>query len=168
MWFWLNKFWIGEMGAELTAMMSRHWHICSYVMCAQNAICDVRTLPSGLICRSSMQQYPFPRLVRSESMFSFQLPGLCLVTRYAKCCYYWLIHAHCHVASWEDDRIGREVFTVCARAQCWSLQYTLLSCWSKIQFWTHAYHYFQNHPYPYSLCNKYKTWVDPNIPAINS
>ena len=27
-----------------------------------------------------MQQYPFPRPVSSESMFSFQLSGLCLVT----------------------------------------------------------------------------------------
>ena len=32
-----------------------------------------------------MQQYPFPRLVSSERIFSFQLSGLCLVTRHATC-----------------------------------------------------------------------------------
>ena len=32
-----------------------------------------------------MQQYPFPRPVSSESMFSFWLSGLCLVTWHATC-----------------------------------------------------------------------------------
>ena len=50
------------------------------VVCAQNAIWDERTLPSGFICGSSTQQFPFPRPVSSENIFSFQLSGLCLVT----------------------------------------------------------------------------------------
>ena len=55
------------------------------VKCVQNAIWDERTLPSGLICGSSMQQYPFPRPVSSESMFSFWLSGLCLFTWHVTC-----------------------------------------------------------------------------------
>ena len=41
------------------------------VVCAQNAIWDERTLPSGLICRSSMQKYAFPRQVVVKAYFLF-------------------------------------------------------------------------------------------------
>ena len=48
-------------------------------------IWDSRTLPSVIICGSSMQQYPFPRLESSESMFSFRPSRLWLVTWHATC-----------------------------------------------------------------------------------
>ena len=55
------------------------------VVRAQNSIWDEWTLPSGFICGRSMQQYPIPRPVSSENMFSFRLSGLCLSTWHATC-----------------------------------------------------------------------------------
>ena len=98
------------------------WHYTTdtfaiLIVCAQNATWAEITLPSGLICRSSMQQYPFCRSISSESMFFVWLSGLCHVFRY-----YWLSPTHCCVASGEDGQIRREVFKRCFLKQ-WMTAY---------------------------------------------
>ena len=85
-WVLLDKFRIGELGAELPAMTSRHRHICNPIRVCANAIWNEITLPCGLICDSSIQQYPISRPESSESVFSFRLSGLCLYTWHATCC----------------------------------------------------------------------------------
>ena len=67
-----------------------------------------KTLPSGLICGSSMQQYPFLGLVSTESMFSFRLSGLCLLT--------WPRPLLCFIMGRQPDRQrGVKLYSIVAK-----------------------------------------------------
>ena len=79
-WFWLNKFWIDEMGAELPAMTSHHRHICN-PHCVRKTHFEMKelyllVLSVEALCNSN------PSL--NESIFSFRLSGLCLFTWHAQ------------------------------------------------------------------------------------
>ena len=80
-WFWLNKFRIGKMGAELPVMTSRHRHICNL-----SRLCAKRNLrrKNLTIWSYLWQQYATVSLPLVKACFLSDCRD-CLVTWNAKC-----------------------------------------------------------------------------------
>ena len=106
--FWLQKFQIGEMGAELSVMTSRNRHICN-----PRRVCAKRNL--------RQKNFTFWSYLRQQYVtVSLPLVKACFLSHYWDNLY---LHdtlialllltqppAHCSVASWEDGQIRGEVF----------------------------------------------------------